>query len=159
MQLEWKAATELNLKHYEVEYSTDGRQFLPVTVMPGRGDNSTYRFAHQPRSGRVYYRLRMTDRDGAVNYSNILAFNFTCTGKQSLVYPNPAGSNLNINLTGYNNQVQGRLMNQLGQVVTGLRLQNGTNRIEVSQLPAGTYMLVISEADQAPEVHKVVIRH
>ncbi len=158
MQLEWKAATEINLQQYEVEYSTDGRQFISLSPMPGRGDNSTYRFTHQPRSGRVYYRLRMTDRDGAVSFSNILAFNFTCTGKQSLVYPNPAFSNLNVNLAGYNNQVQGTLMNQLGQVVAGMRLQNGTNRFSVDQLPAGTYMLVISEADQAPEVHKVVIR-
>ncbi len=158
IQLEWKAATELNLQAYTVETSTDGRQFEPVASLPGRGSNSTYGFSHQPRNGRVYYRLRMTDRDGSYAFSNILALNYSCSGRQSLVYPNPAGSNLNVNLSGYNSRVEARLLNGLGQVIYGARLQNGTNRIAVDQLPAGTYTLLITEADQAPEVHKVVIR-
>jgi hypothetical protein len=157
--LNWHSATEINLKRYEVEFSTNGRTFSNVGTVTGNGDNSAYTFRHQPAQGRVYYRLKMLDNNGTVKYSNIIAMNLSCTGKNLLVYPNPASNVLNVNLSGFAGTINGKLYNNVGQLISSKLLQNGTNSISVDRLPAGTYALVVSEQNGQQQVYKVQIAH
>jgi Secretion system C-terminal sorting domain len=159
INLNWHSTTEINLKRYEVEYSTNGRTFNTVGTVTGRGDNSSYTFNHQPTPGRVYYRLKMLDNNGAVKYSSIIAMNLSCTGKNLLVYPNPASSILNVNLSGFTGAINGKLYNNVGQLISSKLLLNGTNNIVVDRLPSGTYALVVSESNGQQQVYKVQIVH
>ncbi|MBL0358080.1 MAG: T9SS type A sorting domain-containing protein [Chitinophagaceae bacterium] len=159
IMLNWHSATELNFKRYDVEVSTNGRTFSTAGTVTGRGDNSNYTFSHQPAPGRVYYRLKMLDNNGVAKYSSIIAMNLSCTGKNLLLYPNPASSVLNVNLSGFAGTINGKLYNSTGQLIASRQLLNGTNSIAVDRLPAGTYALVVNEQDGTPQVYKVQITH
>ena len=159
ISLNWHSSTEINLKQYQVEYSTNGRTFSSVGVVMGRGDNSGYTFTHQPAPGRVYYRLKMMDNNGAFKYSNIIAMNLSCNGKNLLLYPNPASSILNVNLSGFTGAINSRLYSNVGQLIASKQLLNGTNSITVDRLPAGTYALVVYDQDGGQQVYKVQIAH
>lgn len=159
INLQWHSETELNFRKYEVEFSTNGRIFTAAGSVEARGSNATYNFSHQPAQGRVYYRLRLIDNNGSTRYSDIIAMNLSCTGKNVLVYPNPVNSILNVNLSGFTSVANGRLFNSTGQLITTQQLINGTNRISVDKLATGTYALVVTEANGEQQVYKVQVSH
>lgn len=67
------------------------------------------------------------------------------------VYPNPvSGNTLNVQLGNYNNRsVMVKITNTLGAVVTNeeVSLQNNAGTINVGNLAAGTYSLLVADAD------------
>ena len=159
INLQWHSETELNFKKYDVEFSTNGRNFTVVGTIEGRGSNSNYNFAHQPSQGRVYYRLRIVDNNGSSRYTEIIAMNLSCSGKNVLVYPNPANSILNVNLSGFTGIASGRLFSSTGQLITSHQLLNGTNSIAVDKLATGTYALVVTEPGGTQQVYRVQVSH
>ncbi len=157
INLQWHSETELNFKNYNIEYSTDNRNFSSVQTINGRGSNSAYNFSHQPSQGRVYYRLRIVDNNGSSRYSDVIALNITCNGKNVLLYPNPVKSILSVNLSGFAAGANGKLYNSVGQIVAGKQLVNGTNSLTVDKLATGTYALVVTDADGTRQVYKVQV--
>ena len=99
--LSWYSQAEINFKNYEVQYSTNGQSYNTIGKVDAKGDNTYYTFSYQSAQGRVYYRLLLMDRNGQSKYSNILSINASCTGKNVAVYPNPAYSLLNVNISGF----------------------------------------------------------
>lgn len=159
INLQWRSEAEINFNRYEVEFSTNGRNFTVAGVVAGRGSNSNYTFSHQPAQGRVYYRLRMVDANGSSRYSDIIAMNVSCTGKNVLVYPNPATSILNVNLSGFTGAANGKLYSSTGQLIVSHQLMNGTNTIAVDKLATGTYALVVTETNGTQQVYRVQVSH
>ena len=159
INLQWRSETELSFKKYEVEFSTNGRNFTVAGTIDGRGSNSNYSFNHQPSQGRVYYRLRMIDNNGSSRFSDIIAMNMSCTGKNVLVYPNPANSILNVNLSGFTSVANGRLYSSTGQLITSHQLLNGSNTISVDKLATGNYALVVTEANGTQQVYRIQVAH
>ncbi len=159
INLQWHSESELNFKKYEVEFSVDGRRFTSVATIEGRGSNNYYTFNHKPAQGRVYYRLRLVDANGASRYSNIIAMNLSCNGRNVLIYPNPVNSVLNVNLSGFAAAATGKLYNGVGQLMLTQQLVNGTNSLSVDKLATGTYALIVAEADGTQQVYKVQVAH
>jgi hypothetical protein len=100
VKLEWTTASEINNDYFTVERSVDGMHFENLTVVDGAGNSTSNRdykaHDYEPLAGMNYYRLRQTDFDGRVSYSEIRQVNFS---KQSAVnvYPNPvSGPAINI---------------------------------------------------------------
>jgi hypothetical protein len=93
VELEWTTATEQYNRYFVVERSQDDRSYLPIGSVEGSGNSSVatdYRFTdHHPLSGVAYYRIRQTDMDGAVSYSETV---FVDSGQDDVFvfYPNPA---------------------------------------------------------------------
>ncbi|MES2776916.1 MAG: right-handed parallel beta-helix repeat-containing protein [Bacteroidota bacterium] len=77
--LEWKTATENNSSHFEIESSSDGRNFYLVGRINAAGTSilqRSYQFrdVNALQSGAlVYYRLKQVDKDGAAIYSKVVA--------------------------------------------------------------------------------------
>jgi PKD repeat protein len=69
------------------------------------------------------------------------------TAKDGLkIYPNPAKNLINIeNQNGLFNQV--KIMNAVGQLIKDISLKNGTNKVDISEMNAGIYYLLISGND------------
>lgn len=98
VDLNWSTASETNNDFFSIEKTADGIHFEVVGTIQGAG-NSTSVFNYSfmdvsPYSGVSYYRLKQTDYDGHVSYSNLSAVNFE---KQTdlfvAVYPNPSDGN------------------------------------------------------------------
>lgn len=96
VQISWETAWERNASHFEVQRSSDLREFITLQTLRAVGDTrerSRYVFADEaPLPGVNYYRLRQTDHDGAVMYSKNIAVNVEHNRPQIWVFGNPASS-------------------------------------------------------------------
>ncbi len=88
VHLKWTTVEETNMSHYEVQRSTDGRNFAAINSTPSRNSmsNTTYSFTDQsPVHGVAYYRLRMTGHNpGDVKHSQVLTVHYTGKSNVSL---------------------------------------------------------------------------
>src|ERR1700754_779401 len=88
--LKWTATNAINFDHYVIERSTDGQTFQDagriITTIAG-GTTQDYSFTDVfPYDGTVYYRLEMVDKDGTVNYYNIISI-VRQEAKTARIYP------------------------------------------------------------------------
>ena len=76
--LQWKTTDEINTSHFIVERSADGVHFAAIQTIPVSGETSSRYTAtdYQPLSGKLYYRLKMVDKDEKATYSSIVAINY-----------------------------------------------------------------------------------
>ncbi len=121
IEVHWKVEQQLNIKHYEIQKSADGRNFVKVGTQSVTGTNtSTYNWTDvNAVGGDNYYRIRNVDLDGSFAYSKVVKVNMEKGSGNITVYPNPVTAGL-ISLQ-IKNMPQGqykiRLSNSLGQVL------------------------------------------
>jgi len=145
---------------FELEKSTDSRNFTLASSINGSETNKFY-FYNDSRLGKgiSYYRLKMTDTDGSVKYSKVIAIvneekGFVITS----IAPNPvqhtasltisAAKQSNVDFKVYD--MTGNLVKQWqSTVASGINVVN----MDVSALANGTYHVLASSADD-----KAVIR-
>lgn len=142
VRISWKSGIEDNVMNFETEYSADGLHFFSVSSVAPSGSNSTYAITDEtPRRGLGYYRLKITDNDARIRYSNIIRINSKCDGVV-LIYPNPVTGELKIEGFNDGESVSIDVYNTLGLRVYSKVLE-GKNilTIHVEQLAAGVYYI------------------
>jgi hypothetical protein len=79
VELKWITLSEKNNESFTIERSADGITFTEVGVKPGAGNSNellNYRFRDaKPQVGTNYYRVKLTNSDGEVEYSMITPVN------------------------------------------------------------------------------------
>ncbi len=163
--VEWKVASQLNIKNYEVEKSGDGRNFTKVSTTAASANASVYNWLDvSPVTGSNFYRIRNVDMDGSFQYSKIVEVKIDKTKSGFSVYPNPVTNNT-IGLQ-MNNQPKGdytlRLVNMAGQVLFTKSIYHpGGNTMEKiytnTQLSKGVYKLELTDAKNTMGVVNVNI--
>ena len=150
---EWKTASETNNQFFTIERSLDGRNFEPILYKNGAGtsaDDQVYKaFDNDELVGRIYYRLKQTDFNGAFKYSEVISVNIS-NFKEVIasvkIFPNAvrAGEELNIwieNLSLTGTTIE--LISLEGKPVLSLKEVHKSHAIiEIpSQLKHGYYLL------------------
>ena len=145
VQLSWTSLNEQNVKGFVVERSNNGSEFSLIgNISATNRSNASYSFNdNAPLSGAGYYRLRMTDVDGAVKYSAVVIVNNRRT-MSAQVFPNPTRGNLNIS---HPKALTGALINVLaadGRQVMTYKVEQGSmqTNLNLSELRNGNYLLV-----------------
>jgi hypothetical protein len=93
--LHWKTATEINNYGFDVERSNVvAGPYKKIDFVPGNGTSNiqhVYSYTDGTAAGRVYYRLKQIDADGAFSYGTPLCVDAAMPGEISLAnnYPNP----------------------------------------------------------------------
>jgi hypothetical protein len=103
----WETASEQNSKGYDVQVSTNGKEFRTLASVASATPNSTgntqYRFidTEQNKTGARYYRLRQVDLDGKETFFAPVVVSFTgkATETALVAYPNPLNGNEQLHLT------------------------------------------------------------
>ena len=156
----WQTANEVNNHHYEIERSTDGRNFVMVgTITAGNNRSGVQNYLYNdlaPAMGTNYYRVKQVDNDGKFTYSAIAKVVF---GKDSAgwsVYSNPAKVKTSLYAKQNLNAVQVWLTDVSGKVVyTGYIPTLFTGQavnIPLTGLSKGVYFLkVFSEKQTTTE--------
>jgi hypothetical protein len=140
----WQIAVPVtNARHFEVEWSSDGINFTPLgTIAINNATQATYQFLHrQVPQGRLYYRIKQTDADGAYVYSRIMLLNKRSERIAVQLYPNPASELIAINISGTLATTLALLTDAQGKLVWQNVLKPGNSSLNTSTLPAGIYYL------------------
>lgn len=110
VDLTWSTSSETNNASFTIERSKDGIAFEAVTSVAGAG-NSTQTIDYSetdysPYPGISYYRLKQTDYNGNITYSDIVPVNYYYGEDGISIFPNPsdAGTPVNMHITGPENQ-------------------------------------------------------
>jgi hypothetical protein len=96
IQLSWETAWERNAAQFEVQRSSDLKEFVTVNTLTAAGDSRDrmrYTFTDSsPILGTNYYRLRQTDHDGKFEFSKIIAVIFETNMPQIWLFGNPTST-------------------------------------------------------------------
>ncbi len=101
--LNWETASETNNYGFYIERSEDGQHFETIDFVKGNGQtagNYGYTDINPFRATNIlYYRLRQTDYDGTISFTNtIMVMQKTVSGISLSVFPNPYQADLNVSL-------------------------------------------------------------
>ncbi len=163
-QLVWKTATEQNSDYFEVERSTNGTDFRRIGQVQAAGNSlqaRSYDFQdNEPHIGIGYYRLKMVDRDGTFDYSNVVAIAIKLRDNTA-VFPVPTSNELNVV---YDAAVTGEITVNIVDALGKILMSNVENtaqgfnqfRYDVSQLPVGAYFINVVDGSQAPIVRPFI---
>jgi hypothetical protein len=165
----WTTATEINNDFFTVERSKDGVEFSTAGTVDGAGnstENKTYAFRDiSPMAGQSYYRLKQTDFDGKISYSDIAAVIFDGSPELTFsIVPNPSDKNssVSLNFSGHSRETITILITDItGKIVMNKTLtltENGTSNIDLNnEFSAGVYFVkAIGESNLKSQ--KLIIR-
>ena len=154
--IQWTTAAELNNERFDLERSTDGKNFIKIAVLKGNGTTSSlhnYSFTDKnPNHGVNYYRLVQVDLDEKMTTSEIKALNFSLADDNTdfpfVIYPNPAKDKIFVNLQDQDTaQVKISIYNLQGQLIKQSRFSNNDLiQQDIQELKTGVYILRINEA-------------
>lgn len=111
-QLSWIANNELQFSHFEIERSTNSREFTKVGSVNSKGGSGKHEYRYDDdvngewaivngqnslftTNHSLFYRLKMIDNNGKYAYSNIIEIKFPPKNGFT-VYPNPATTSVQL---------------------------------------------------------------
>ncbi len=161
VKVEWSIAESFNVNSFSVERSLSGKGEWTTlcNIAYAEGKSSYYLFDDYPIPGIGYYRLKTTDFDGSHEYSVIksIATSTVIQGSSGSVYPNPAKGILKYKPENIRRKISSvSILNALGITVFN-RIDNPEQSIDISNIPPGIYITVVSFEDGGREHHKVAI--
>lgn len=149
--LKWSTAEELNISNYQVQHSTDGKNFRDIVAgnLAARNvsANSDYTFTDPtPLPGLNFYRIKIVERTGRFTQSNVAAVNNQRTPSAVIrVFPNPTVNFLYVEpKTGTAGKTQVTILGGGGEkIYTKEFMVNGQQvlTLDVRKLNAGRYFI------------------
>ncbi|HYE54768.1 MAG TPA: PQQ-dependent sugar dehydrogenase, partial [Chitinophagaceae bacterium] len=140
----WKTSYEQDVDGFQVEFSQDGLNYNTASVVAATNDpnGSLYSIKHfSPLTGTVYYRLRITNRNGVVEYSPVVT---TGPGRNTTgaTVPSTVRNNRML-ITFHEPYTQLRLLTPQGQTLLTRNVEGmtGVNEITLPNIPAGVYVV------------------
>ncbi|HEX2606448.1 MAG TPA: T9SS type A sorting domain-containing protein [Flavisolibacter sp.] len=162
VQLNWAVTANEIGDHFEIEQSTNGRNFVTrgvVMTSEKQGDES-YTFTDEATTTEnVYYRLKVVSKDEVAVYSNVLSFRSQNNAVAKLnLLQNPVSGSLNFNYTATENttaDVTIYAFNGIKIQTLKQNLQKGNNSIRMalnSLQGTGIYLLEVKEGNSSTTV-------
>lgn len=154
VEIEWETAKEINLSHFEIQYSNDAKEFITTAKVPAaHTDGGKYRLSDFQRSSIGFYRLRMVDHDMRSQYSGTEKLMHDCMQNIG-VSPNPTSGIIRVeNLKGNETII---VHNLAGQKQIEHQVGSATEEIDLHSLPAGIYNLTVTDNGITSRTFKIV---
>lgn len=149
--LQWATASEDNLNYFEVEYSSDAKNFKDIGKVKATGtsfvkENYSFINTAEPLS-KNYYRLKMVNDNGSYSYSPVIIIYGANAAEEFKAFPNPASNKLNIMIaaSGETGSHTFKIWDMEGKLLKSIPVQvnSGSNLFSISldELNAGNYVL------------------
>jgi hypothetical protein len=165
VNLSWTVASNELGSHFELEKSFNGSSFKTQAVIlnTDKPGSEVYSYSDvAPVSGKVYYRLKIVNKDQFENYSNVVFFEAQAKQSSTLrLLQNPVQTAVNFNYTAAENT----LADITVYASTGIKilsqkqtLQKGSNSLNItlsSLLGKGIYFLDVREGNNRQTVRFV----
>jgi len=153
VNLNWKAVTEENVSTYEIEKSTDGRNYYTIGVvraMTNVAVEKKYAFSDKNpgNTGTIYYRIKAVDINGAKTYSSVAVVRLKFSKIPVSILPNPVNNELNITVNStQNNKGEILITDASGSTVKHLFVNFPTGqhqqKVDMAAFSAGIYFVKI----------------
>jgi len=158
----WITGTEINNDYFTIQKSKDGKDWIAAGRAAGAGNSTSilyYEFTDEnPLPGASYYRLKQTDLDGHISWSDSAEV-FVGWQDDVLIYPNPATNLLTVQ-SASGDPVRFYFYNVMGEKIqVPFVIQSNQKRFDTSQLPAGIYFLVIEKNNLIIKKEKIIIQN
>ena len=148
--INWKTATEINVRHFVIEKSIDGKNWTIVGEL-APNTSKIYRLDDNLPFSTTYYGLKNVDNDGQEDVSNTVVVNRK-TGKFAItsVFPNPTTSDVNLKFeTAENANITINVQDIFGRVILTQKMEanQGFNLVTVNtaEIPTGAYFLNLND--------------
>ncbi|MFK7809280.1 MAG: T9SS type A sorting domain-containing protein [Saprospiraceae bacterium] len=147
VMIEWSTASEENNDYFELQHSTNGRDFEAIAKINGNGttDDKQYyvHFDESPERGYNYYRIKQVDYDGKFEIFDMAVVKvdateifkvFPARTNDQIIFESPIFADKDQNI---------ELFNSSGVLMTSKMLNAGSYKLnfDVQTFPAGIYFL------------------
>ncbi|WP_416441437.1 T9SS type A sorting domain-containing protein [Phnomibacter sp. MR] len=158
VKLRWQTLTEQQTRSFAVEMSYDGVLFQQAGLVAAAGNSNAlrkYQFdTDKPAGQKWYFRIRLTDADGSVSYSNIISLTASATASAKVgMLPNPAREYVWVSGLAKAKEISVLAMN--GMRLKRIAVTAENMQVDVSALATGVYILQVAFADGSKEVVKL----
>ena len=139
--LNWSTSSEINNKGFEVEASSNGKEFTTIGFVEGMGNsNAINRYEYQVFENRVtYFRLKQIDFDGQSNYSEIISVKGA--DEEIQFSPNPFSDKIQISTKQEINLIE--VIDMTGKVVISQIPEANQFSLNTTELLSGIYFVKI----------------
>ncbi len=157
--LNWQTASEQNIEYYQVQTSSDGRNFSGIGTVAAKNQANgfTYGFSHSPLStGEIFYRLAIKSKDGSISYSDIISIRQNNVPR-AIIYPTIVENRtITVLLNDKFNSL--RIFDLSGRQVMNKSLEgvSGSLIVNLPQLTAGTYIVQLTGTN--PLHQKIIVK-
>lgn len=153
--LTWVTASEVNVKNYVVERSTDGTHFETISN-PVPANNSLNKNTYQatdenPKVGVNYYRVLGTDFDGKQTFTLVHSVYIAEASIEFKVFPNPAKTKSSLIIfTNWDKDYDFKMTDLTGRLIfQQLKLHSQSVEISSLDLATGSYIYECSTANSS----------
>ena len=146
IQLDWSTSSEINTDYFVVERLNVQGQFVEIGRTSARDRAAAYSLLDKaPLQGQNYYRLKQVDKDGKAEYSKTVRIDFRNIYNITLS-PNPSAGLVYVkNTTGLNQKLQVQVIDIAGNMVYNKQHSGTSFSLDLSSLPAGSYIVRVGE--------------
>ena len=160
VKIYWATSQEINTSYFTVQQSTDGNNWKDKLIVKAQGfSNITHNYGaldKTPDAGLNFYRLKATDKNDAVTYSNTRSVLFE-KSSSILITPNPATTFVNITIVKnalsatqiYLYNINGILINQFITTSNSLQINTGS-------MAKGIYLIKVNNNNKI-STHKLLV--
>ena len=170
IEVKWSTISEINNDYFIVEYTFDGRNFIPYTKIKGAGvsaDKKDYNclFTIEIMDKNPYFRLKQVDFNGNYKYSSIVALGtsvlFSKSNQQMNVFYNYSSNQMMCKFTlGYPQTVKVSLFDITGNLLVENNgfYQEGLHEILLNAPDqSGIYLINYQSGEDTPIRKKIIL--
>lgn len=143
----WNTSMENNLKNFEIEKSTDGRNFVKTATVDAAKKSSSsqnYSYTDIDLSENNYYRLRMNDNNGVNRLSEVVLIHYKNMQQKVQVVNNPFSTYVDLRFGRAGSTVKLQLINTTGAIVSEKIVISPSGQLRWNlpvYLPVGNYII------------------
>lgn len=141
--LSWATANKNNSTIFDIEKSTNGRDFKYIGKIKNSNsytDKQSYSYIDLfPTNGVNFYRLKQTNINGAIEYSNIVSVNYNSIDEAIVKIISPD----NIEIIYKKKVSKAVLYNSVGQRISNFPIFEGCNFLKLNRVKSGIYFINI----------------
>jgi hypothetical protein len=155
--LDWVTATETETDYFELERSLDGINFEGITLVVAAGNSTSERYYSYndefPLEGVNYYRIKLVNLNGSIEYSNTIALELNKTFTGYKFYPNPTDGSVIYSFSNDKVDILDiEVFDMIGKTVKKIETESrvGLNslNIDLSDLDSGCYNIRVSHRNK-----------
>ncbi|KAA5532566.1 T9SS type A sorting domain-containing protein [Taibaiella lutea] len=160
-RLDWTTLSETGNTGFDIERSADSKHWIKIGFISSLAENGNSNqklqyvaYDEEPIPGVDVYRLKQTDQDGTVSYSDVRLVNFEDATGTIAVYPNPTTDVVNIRTNDWNNISNVSISDANGRML--LQVNDATKEIHLNGFAKGTYLIQVVKKDGTAANFKII---